>query len=378
MHANDGVGNKTAYLISQGGTFNGQTITGIDAGDTGLAKTGRLYLETIPRLTSGAEYADLGRVLGSHLRRARRRRHRRLHRPPTATRCATAVAATELALAARPTRPPPHAEAPVTCPTGAPRMVDAAPRRRRHAATSASAFGCAVAAHARQRRPVVRRAAATSSLFAWDPDPDARRHRQRAADQRRRSWCRRRGRPYLNFHHAYVFEWYDAEDGNPAYYRRRPGARPDAERNGTWTTRHRAAVGQRPRPVARAAPATKVFGGDSHGYGSSRVDLTSLAGQTVRVVFRVDRRRGRLALSGWWVDDIRLYSCAARGASVPRRRRVAARRRRRQGRPGRRPPYVGSSPVASYRITRSDGKVNTARPRPAALTLTGLSGQHRR
>ena len=28
VHANDGVGNKTAYLISQGGAFNGQTITG--------------------------------------------------------------------------------------------------------------------------------------------------------------------------------------------------------------------------------------------------------------------------------------------------------------------------------------------------------------
>ena len=65
VHDNDGVGNKTAYLISQGGTFNGQTITGIDGGDAGLAKTGRLYLEMIPRLTSGAEYADLGRVLVS-------------------------------------------------------------------------------------------------------------------------------------------------------------------------------------------------------------------------------------------------------------------------------------------------------------------------
>ena len=25
VHVNDGVGNKTAYLISQGGSFNGQT-----------------------------------------------------------------------------------------------------------------------------------------------------------------------------------------------------------------------------------------------------------------------------------------------------------------------------------------------------------------
>ena len=33
VHDNDGVGNKTAYLISQGGTFNGRTMTGIDQGD---------------------------------------------------------------------------------------------------------------------------------------------------------------------------------------------------------------------------------------------------------------------------------------------------------------------------------------------------------
>ena len=33
VHTNTGVGNKTVYLVSQGGTFNGQTITGIDGGD---------------------------------------------------------------------------------------------------------------------------------------------------------------------------------------------------------------------------------------------------------------------------------------------------------------------------------------------------------
>ena len=32
VHINSGVGNKTAYLISQGGTFSGQTIVGIDGG----------------------------------------------------------------------------------------------------------------------------------------------------------------------------------------------------------------------------------------------------------------------------------------------------------------------------------------------------------
>ncbi len=62
VHTNSGVGNKTAYLISQGGTFNGQTITGIDAGPL-LTKTAKLYLNVIQSLTSGSDYADLARVL---------------------------------------------------------------------------------------------------------------------------------------------------------------------------------------------------------------------------------------------------------------------------------------------------------------------------
>ena len=63
VHFNSGVGNKTAYLISQGGSFNGQTITGIDGADTGLTKTGKLYFDAITKLTSGSDYANLAAVL---------------------------------------------------------------------------------------------------------------------------------------------------------------------------------------------------------------------------------------------------------------------------------------------------------------------------
>ena len=65
IHENGGISNKTAYLISQGGDFNSRTLTGIDAGDASLSKTALLYLEVIPKLTSGAQYADLGRALRS-------------------------------------------------------------------------------------------------------------------------------------------------------------------------------------------------------------------------------------------------------------------------------------------------------------------------
>ena len=46
------------------------------------------------------------------------------------------------------------------------------------------------------------------------------------------------------------------------------------------------------------------------GYVSSRLDLSSLAGKRVRVVFEVRGTMGdRAAGYGWWVDDVRLFSC---------------------------------------------------------------------
>ncbi len=55
VHTNSGVGNKAAYLMVDGGTFNGYTVTGI-----GIAKTARIWYEAQTRLlTSGSDYQDL-------------------------------------------------------------------------------------------------------------------------------------------------------------------------------------------------------------------------------------------------------------------------------------------------------------------------------
>jgi bacillolysin len=117
VHDNDGIGNKTAYLISQGGTFNGRTMTGIDQGDPTLSKTGRLYLDVIARLTSGSEYADLGRVLVSTCAEYVASSTAGFTQP-NCDSVASAVAATELASA--PLKAGAAArEAPVRCPTPA-------------------------------------------------------------------------------------------------------------------------------------------------------------------------------------------------------------------------------------------------------------------
>ncbi|GGF52601.1 hypothetical protein GCM10011519_28190 [Marmoricola endophyticus] len=60
VHYNSGVGNKAAYLITDGGSFNGQTITGL-----GQAKAEQLYWRTQAALTSSADYAELGAQLNT-------------------------------------------------------------------------------------------------------------------------------------------------------------------------------------------------------------------------------------------------------------------------------------------------------------------------
>src|SRR5207247_2351280 len=55
VHYNSGVNNKAAYLMVDGGTFNGQTINGL-----GITKVAKIYYEAQTHLlTSGADYADL-------------------------------------------------------------------------------------------------------------------------------------------------------------------------------------------------------------------------------------------------------------------------------------------------------------------------------
>lgn len=58
VHTNSGVGNKAAYLIAEGGEFNGQSIEGL-----GLAKTFKIYWTSQNLLTSGSDYKDLFHIL---------------------------------------------------------------------------------------------------------------------------------------------------------------------------------------------------------------------------------------------------------------------------------------------------------------------------
>ena len=59
VHTNSGVGNKAAYLITDGDTFNGYTVYGI-----GIDKAAKIFWEAQNNiLSSGAQYVDLGNAL---------------------------------------------------------------------------------------------------------------------------------------------------------------------------------------------------------------------------------------------------------------------------------------------------------------------------
>ncbi len=60
VHVNSGIGNKLCYLLTDGGTFNGQTITGM-----GISMTADLFFGTQFLLSPGSDYNDLYLAMGA-------------------------------------------------------------------------------------------------------------------------------------------------------------------------------------------------------------------------------------------------------------------------------------------------------------------------
>jgi bacillolysin len=58
VHIDSGVGNKAAFLMTSGGTFNGVAVPGL-----GILKVARIYYHAYRYLTAGTQYSDLFRIL---------------------------------------------------------------------------------------------------------------------------------------------------------------------------------------------------------------------------------------------------------------------------------------------------------------------------
>ncbi len=294
VHTNSGVGNKTAYLISQGGTFNGQTIIGIDGADAGLSKTAKLYLDVIQSLTSGSDYADLARVLEQSCQDFVGTEGF------TATDCANvqaAVLATELRTT--PSQAPQPADAPATCPSGSTKRVlfDS------ETGTPAGKFA-AGSTWTRVPDGAIR-SNATSGRTSWfSQGPGVRTNS--ALVLKTGLTLPREQKAYLWFQHWRLFE-HDLEAEVPFYY---DGGTVEVDDLATTA----GAVSAASLPWVNGPkhvllePERTAFGGDSFGWIASRVSLSSYAGRTVKPRFTM-RSDHLVASHGWFLDDVRVYTC---------------------------------------------------------------------
>jgi bacillolysin len=316
VHSNSGVNNKALYLLVDGDTFNGQTVSPI-----GAEKAGQIYyLVNNALLTSAADYLDLGDALNTACGALLG------VRGIAAADCeqvAKAVQATEMdKMPANATMPAPVA----ACPAGTVTkdvFYDGFenPKSGNWVASSLNDnpvkdwyYGSEVPA---PLGPLIYASNGRDNLWGNDyglleESPDAK-----PADYAIAMVNTVTLPPgaFLHFQHATDFEIDtfsgDPYDGGVVEYSTDGGA--------TWQDTSALFTNNGPNGTLADADLTsnplagrKVFGGVSRGYYSSKATLESLAGQSVKLRFRIgtdEYNPSNQNAYGWFVDDVRVYTC---------------------------------------------------------------------
>ncbi len=308
VHTNSGVNNKAAFLMTDGGAFNGQTVTGL-----GIPKVARLYYTVNTfMLVSGSDYADLANAL----RQACVNLSGAGIDGFTAADCAEvqkALIATEMD--ANPPVAPTTGSAP--CPTGQAPVDAFFDNIETGNATfvTQAIVGPNNWSYPQNPNPIVfsdgslfdatYTTSGVRNLFGYD--------RFNATSDS----AIRMANPvvvpasgFLHFNHAFGFEDSPATqwDGGVLEFSTAGAA-------GPWTDAGTLIVpgGGQYNGTIDAGPLTARpgFVAESNGYGSTKADLSTLAGQSVIFRWRLSNDSTNTAFEhGWYIDDIRVYSCA--------------------------------------------------------------------
>jgi hypothetical protein len=303
VHYNSGVNNKAAQLLVDGGTHNTVAVAPI-----GATKTARLYYDVHDRLTSAADYNDLYWALKATCSA--------LATAGTDGFTATDCTAVNNALAAvKMSQEPPVAKtAPAgTCNTGASLVQTVLTENFDAPLSSAWTRGVIVGGN-KWFGPA---ASSYGGPYATSGTGAIRGYND---DVRSDSWMGRTAgltvpaaganTPYLRFNSSWSFE-------------RSSGANFDggiievSANGGAWTD-----VATLGLPVSRGYNGTittaagfdnplrgrKAFVGTSNGYTATRIDLTKVAGKSLRFRFRV-ATDSDVADEGWFIDDLKVYTC---------------------------------------------------------------------
>ncbi len=296
VHINSGVNNKAAYLMTDGDTFNGFTVTGI-----GIDRVAAVYYEAQTNLlTSGADYADLYDALNQACQNL-------LGTAGIgATDCDQVQAATQAVEMDAGNIAGFNPEAPLC--DG---QVD--PLSLFYDNMENGTLNWDFALLAGVGSWINDSGFATSGTRSlWDQNQGGPfgRISDIAAAFNQDIALPAGGRPFLHFRHAFAFEFAGASapDGGFLEYSADGGTTwSDAgglidagqDYNGTITT-----LSDNPNP-GRAA-----FVAESRGYVSTRLELSSLAGQNVRFRWRSSSNFFLAGPLGWVLDDVRVYVCA--------------------------------------------------------------------
>ena len=295
VHHNSGLNNKAVFLMVDGGSFNGKTVTAL-----GWTKTAAIYYEVNTNLlSSGADYSDLYYALQQACTNLIGQKG------ITAGDCAEVKDAVDAVEMNGQPAPNFNTDAPY-CDTGNP--VTTIFSDDLEAGTSNWTFTNGAYPRWQIDSPDGPYAqSGLHSLYANDK-PDV----ITDANARLKSFVVP-GNSYLRFAQAYGFEsginfedlnFYDYDGGVLEYSLNNGSTWLDAgaliDFNGYTGTLFTGAG----NPLSGRS----AFVGASHGYISTRLNLASLAGQTVSFRWRMGLDEATSAW-GWWVDNIKVYTC---------------------------------------------------------------------
>jgi hypothetical protein len=289
LHSNSGVNNKAAYLMTDGGVFNGYTVTGL-----GIAKVADLYYEVQTNmLTSGSNYLDLYNALTQAA----------INLGYSASdRQEIQDALQAVQMNQRPCADPPAA---TLCSAGQPPaflFFDDLENITSGNWTSTAISGTNQWFYPQTTNPYGFDATyASSGIYnMWGYNAPV------TGDYfiRMNSGITLAANTFLHFKHDWNFE--AAYDGGVVEYSTNGGSTwndagplfTDNGYNGTINTSFGNPLGGR-----------SAFTGESHGYTASRLNLSSLAGQNVRFRFRIGTD-SNIDDFGWFLDDIHIYTCS--------------------------------------------------------------------
>lgn len=295
VHTNSGVGNKAAFLMTDGGTFNSVTVSGL-----GTNKVARIFYEVDANLlTSASDYADLYVALQQACTNLVGTAG------ITAANCAQVLnAANAVEMDESPTNAP-NPEAPV-CPAGQ------VPQNLYTDDIEADSPAWAPITRAGSNAWDIGNSYATSGtqhLYGGDPDYEVDSAFAMMTDVTLPAGST----PYLHFKHAFGFEdeATTAFDGGVVEYSTNSGT-DWTDAGSLFTDNGYNGAVYSGNPLG----ARDAFVRESNGYISSRANLGSLAGQDVRFSFRIGTDF-MVADYGWFIDDVRIYTCVSSGNHTP-------------------------------------------------------------